>query len=96
MKNKVVCITDEWINKNNEPYPLPKKGEIYTIDGIDKEGKNPPYFYLKEFTWIACNGDRASFSHKAFREVDSSFGQYCEDIYLSIAQFEEAMKEMTI
>lgn len=60
-----------------------------------KAAERPSYIVLREYQF-AFDGREQAFADRCFREVDSSFGQHCEDVYLSIAQFEEAMKEVSI
>lgn len=70
----------------------PQVGEIVTFL---KEAVLPTHIVLKEYQF-AFDGKEQCFKEKCFREVDDTFGQYCEDTYLALAQIEEAIKEGAI
>lgn len=90
----LVCVNDKWVRDPSTPAgPAPKKGDI--VEMLSPSDKKH-FIILCDPYRFDFTGNEQWFHENCFREVDSSFGQYCEDVYLSIAQFEEAMKEMAI
>lgn len=91
----LVCIADgPWIATNKPVIGTgPAKGEIVTVINIwQTDGKT--VVRLKDYEFHG--NSEAWYNLKWFREVDSAFGQYCEDTYLALAQIEEAIKEGAI
>jgi len=79
MKDLVVCIDDLFSYSKKMGYKHPVKGEIYTVEGIQKIGSETGYF-LEGFNFM-YDGHRMSYICDQFRPVDTSYGEVvCETI----------------
>ena len=102
--DKVVCIEGFGHAAHERGITVPVVGEIYTIRNWDQghrvENKHVRYFRFMEFS----NGpmfdsetgltDEPSFSEKAFRKVDESFGEeVAEKLEVFFVPLEAAYKE---
>jgi len=81
MKDRVVCISDNFYMSKRNGFPHPIKGEIYEIDGLHHEdGKD--YYFIVGFNYIApISKKRMAYSPNYFRPVDLTYGPaICETI----------------